>query len=131
MCDEYEHSQSILRSWRRARKSHRCYACREVIRPGDRYHIAVEKDNGDVCAYKHCARCWAMCEALWAAGATTVQWDLDCGELWEDEIGDVPDEVGRLAFLTPDEAQRELVPALPQCPPDLQNCPRTHDRGSP
>ena len=44
------------------------------------------------------------------AGAETVQWDLNCGASWDEEFGPVPDEVARLAFLTPDEAQAALVP---------------------
>jgi hypothetical protein len=43
--------------------------------------------------------------ALFRAGADTVQWDLNCGARWEDNFGELPDDVARLAFLTPDEAQ--------------------------
>jgi hypothetical protein len=111
MCyDDYE-CEDIASEWRRARKEHRCFACRETIRPGDRYHFTAQKyDDFDV--FKHCARCWAMIGAILHAGAGSVQWDLNCGTPWEEAFErEPPPEVAALAFLTPDEAQRTAVPA--------------------
>lgn len=105
MCDsDYDSVTTLTREWRRAKKTHKCYACYEEIRPGDRYHVAIELSDGFQ-VFKHCARCWMMVEAIWHAGATSVQYDLNCGVAWEDEFDDMPDDVAALAFLTPDEAQ--------------------------
>lgn len=106
MCDDWTDAQDLGREWRTARKEHRCYACRESIRPGDRYHISAIVQDGSAESFKHCARCWAICEALWAEGAGIIDFGLNCGEEWEDNFGELPESVAALAFLTPDEAQR-------------------------
>lgn len=92
--------------WRKARKEHKCCACHEMIRKGDHYHFLAGIWDGESFArFKHCARCWAILRALWAADAEP-ELHLDCGETWESALeGPVPEEVARLAFLTPDEAQ--------------------------
>ena len=107
MCDLDDSATDIDRRWQRARKPHRCGACGETIRVGDRYHIAVSIQDGDFSSFQHCARCWWMVEELWAAGVEAVQWDLNCGETWD--ARDVPDEVAELAFLTLDEAQAQIA----------------------
>jgi len=111
MCDgEFEGSVRIESSWRKARKTHRCFACRREIRVGDRYHREFQEYEGEADFYKHCARCWAIVEALFENGAESVQWDLACGTDWVAAFGDDPPEnVARLAFVTLDEAQ-ELTP---------------------
>lgn len=40
----------------------------------------------------------------------SVAFDLDCGEVWEDTIGELPESVAKLAFMSPEDAQRELRP---------------------
>lgn len=108
MCEEFDGSELIVSAWRKARKEHRCFACRETIRVGDRYHFTAQRDD-EFCMFKHCARCWAMGQAVLRAGADSWQYDLRCGVSWQEAFGgDPPDEVARLAFLTPDEAQTEL-----------------------
>lgn len=104
MCyDDYE-AVDLQSRWQTARKEHRCFACHETIRPGDRYHLVVQKyDTLD--HFKHCARCWSIVTELLAAGAYSVQWDLNCGTPYEEAFGPMSDEVTRLAFLTKDEAQ--------------------------
>jgi len=100
-------------SFRRARIQHICYACRETIRPGDRYHHYVCKSDGGFTTTAHCLRCWAICKALWQNGAEAIDMSLNCGHTWEEaEHSDgkpPPPEVARLAFLTRDEAQKELA----------------------
>jgi hypothetical protein len=107
MCDggnDYE--EPLTQAWRRARKEHRCFACHETIRAGDHYHYIAQMYEGDFNTYKHCARCRAMIDALFAAGASEVQWDLHCGTPWEEAFGGEPTpEIAALAFMTPDEAQ--------------------------
>ena len=85
MCDgDYDdHVTELERGWRKARKEHRCFACRETIRAGDRYHVIAQVYDGGLSRVKHCARCWAMVKALLfsdtvlllgAAGATWWLW---------------------------------------------------------
>ncbi len=106
MCDPQDCDSNIWLGdrWRKARMSHACCACRESIQPGYRYHFMAVLIGGHVETYKHCARCYAILSAIWAEGEA-AQYELDCGESWEDVIGDLPDDVARLAFMTPDEAQ--------------------------
>jgi hypothetical protein len=90
----------------RARKEHRCFACKEAIRPGDRYRKVIQIYDGEFEIFKHCLRCWRLMNAILDAGAETVQWDLNCGTSWEKAFErPIPDEVAALAFMTPDEAQ--------------------------
>lgn len=107
MCDsdDFDSATDLRRGWVRARKQHRCYACREAIRPGDRYHEWVSKQEGELDTARHCARCYLLMEALWASGAEAVDWSLDCGVSYEEVFGPIPEHVARLAFMTPDEAQ--------------------------
>lgn len=111
MCDDSgDYEPIISEEWRTARKPHKCYACREEIRIGDCYHVTVQKNDGELLMFKHCARCDALVGALLDAGAESVQWDLHCGVSYREAFGeDPPPEIARLAFLTPDEAQREIL----------------------
>jgi len=112
MCQAEDYPEALCSEWRRARKPHSCFACGEEIRPGDRYHFTIQIYDG-FSMFKHCARCWAILDAILAAGAETVQWDLDCGERWEDNFGPLPEHIAALAFLTPDEAQKLPYPEEP------------------
>lgn len=116
MCDanDFDPVTDLRREWVKARKEHTCYACRETIRPGDRYHLWVSKFDGDLTVAHHCARCYLLMEALWSSGAESVEWGLDCGVSYEEAFGPIPDDVARLAFLTPDEAQAALRPTPPE-----------------
>ena len=115
MCDgDYDPAALDVRRWMTARKVHRCVACRESIRTGDRYHLTVMvQDRGDKpVRWKHCARCWMICEALWDANdGGGIDFELNCGELWKDNFG-LAAEPADLAFLTPDEAQKRLKTTL-------------------
>jgi len=115
MCDDdYEVQIELQNRWRIARKEQKCFACLETIRPGDRYHLVVQKYKyGGLFTFKHCARCWMILDAIIGAGAETVQWDLNCGTPWEDAFGPIPEKVAALAFLTPDEAQTMPAPDGP------------------
>jgi len=95
----------LANEFRKARKPHRCYACREEIPAGHRYHVVVQIYDGDVTEFKHCARCWALAMEIMHMNGY-VQWDLNCGISWREAAGeDPPESVARLAFMTPDEAQ--------------------------
>lgn len=109
MCDLDEACDASADSFAHARKEHQCWACRETIRKKDRYHRSALLYDGHWTVYRHCLRCWSICEALWKAGAGVIDYGLDCGETWEEaERGPLPDSVAVLAFLTPDEAQARL-----------------------
>lgn len=101
---DYETPDVQCDEWRRARKNHECCACDDGIRHGELYHYQSQLDDGSWQTWKHCARCWAICNALWAAGAEVIELELNCGEVWDDHFEPDP-EVERLAFLTREEAQ--------------------------
>lgn len=115
MCCEADFSYDVLREHhRRARKEHTCCACQETIRIGDvyRYTFAYARNYTDKPdQYKHCLRCAKMSDEILAASepGTAIAWELDCGEDWRDAIGDLPDHVAALAFMTRDEQQALLA----------------------
>lgn len=109
MCDyDGDGADVVLRSaFVTARKVHKCFACRERIKAGDRYHIEQGKWDGEFTTYKHCLRCWSMVQALWRIkGLTFVEFGLDCGEIWDDP----PESVAALAFALPGDALEGSVP---------------------
>jgi len=109
MCEDYDGSEPIVDAWRRARKEHKCFACGESIHQGDVYHFTAQKDD-EFCTFKHCARCWALGQAIIDAGADSWQYDLRCGVSWQEAFGEEPpDEVARLAFMTREEAQATIA----------------------
>jgi len=98
-------------TWPRARMPHRCAACHETIRRRDVYVRTFIVCDGEPNVYRHCLRCAAILDALDRAGAEAVDIRLNCGHIWDEHYGPPPDALARLAFLTPDEAQRELLGA--------------------
>lgn len=98
---------------RRARKEHRCHACRELIRRGDLYHYTFLVFEGETEQTKRCARCELMWRALSAKMTSGDEWcheALDCGHSYRERFGeDPPEEIARLAFVTPAEAQALLA----------------------
>lgn len=111
-CDGYTNDVQTERH-RRARKEHRCCACKETIRKGDIYRATFVVFEGSVDTYKHCLRCARMFDELCAridGYDEGVDWHLNCGHSWEENHGECPPEIAALAFMTPDMAQRELAP---------------------
>lgn len=111
MCDEADEYFSVYNERRvRARKPHVCCACKETIRTRDVYVRTFTVFEGVGESYKHCLRCNAMLDAIAkrAEYGAAIAFKLDCGELWSNNFGPVPDGVARLAFLTPDEQQAIL-----------------------
>jgi len=112
MCDEADYSYAVQSErFPHARKEHHCYACSEPIRIGDKYAYSVAIGEEGFDSYKHCLRCLAILNAISLAHAkmgssVAIRWDLNCGENWLDAIGELPDEIARLAFLTRDEIQQ-------------------------
>lgn len=97
----------------RARKEHVCCACNEVISSGHKYRVTrLVSDSPDQRFefYKHCLRCAHMLDAIRKElPDAAIAWKLDCGEDWRDSIGDLPEEIAALAFLTPEESQQRLI----------------------
>lgn len=105
MCDLDDDLSAIQRSdRRRARRNYRCYACDETIVAGDLHVYTFQVWDRGADTYRHCLRCWAMFDWLVHRLESSIQWNLNCGEVYEDP----PDEVASLAFLT-----REEIQALP------------------
>lgn len=97
---------------RRARRKHRCDACKLPIHPGERYCsvFLVWKEEAIVDSVKRCGRCETIYRHLADLGR---DWDrapderLHCGEDYEDEWGQPPPEqIQAVIFATSDEASR-------------------------
>lgn len=92
----------------RARKQHRCDACRETIPAGHRYaRVSVVFDKS-ADTYKRCMRCQRIHEHLrdLAPGDTWPDEQLACGETYQNEWGeDPPPEIAALAFALPGEVE--------------------------
>jgi hypothetical protein len=106
MCGEFEDADFTDSRYIVARVEHRCVACRNAIRPDDLYVRTAQGAEGSVQTFKHCLRCWQMLKAVTHHTGEGARFDLNCGEVWENP----PEHIAALAFLTPDEAQRDLVP---------------------
>ena len=112
MCDDADYSYAVQSErFPRARKVHLCCACGESIRVGDKYAYSVAIGQEGFDSYKHCLRCYTMLEAIQEAHSRNgseiaIAWELNCGEDWTDAIGELPNEIARLAFLTHDEIQQ-------------------------
>lgn len=92
---------------RTAKKEHACSACGRSIAKGESYTVICTMYEGCVSHYKRCAGCQATHEHLrdlcWDEGDCWPDEELNCGKLYGDEWGDVPDEIAALAFATPGE----------------------------
>ncbi len=98
-------------SQHRARKEWVCCACREVIARGQLYTYSFTIHDGQTNELRRCARCDAIYEHLCELhkdGDDWPDWELNCGhtyqERWEREP---PEEIARLAFMTPAEVLAE------------------------
>lgn len=106
MCDfNTEGPDAFTERWRTARAEHECCACRETIRVGDRYKHSSGVWDGNPASFKHCARCAEVLDILVRENPDGVDLELNCGEVYE---GDNP-RMYELAFMTPEQAQRELA----------------------
>jgi hypothetical protein len=90
----------------RARATHRCVGCQELIRPGHTYVRHSVLYDGSWSTYKQCLRCDAIAEAILtnASPGTTIAFELDCGSTWKDAFeADPPEALQALAFWLPGE----------------------------
>lgn len=105
-------------SWRTAKKDHKCSACREVIRPGQRYHYTFSVFDGDSDVNKRCERCQIIFAHLSARirkeGDAEEFCDaaLNCGHTYVERWEEAPPEwLAALAFWRPGDPLPELPKA--------------------
>jgi hypothetical protein len=103
------HEQRI----RRARKEHRCCACKRAIEPGSMYCNEVYVWDGTLETNKRCGACQKTYEHLsdlcrQSEDHISPRPDLGCGLRYQGEWGDLPDEIAALAFMTDAEASALL-----------------------
>lgn len=119
-CDEYctIHESAI----RKARKEHSCSACSARILPGHYYRYVFTLFDGDVSVFKRCGACDATWQHLYAlcqahndspegrGDSLYPMEDLSCGKGYEEEWGDLPDDIAALPMLSADERGSLLAP---------------------
>ncbi len=127
-CDDSGESVSNYRSGHVvARVAHHCACCPEPIRPGDTHYRASWLYDGRWEEFRRCARCHLLYLELVRlhekhdiredgdpnAERMGVDPQLDCGHSFEKVFGrKPPEELARLAFMTPDEVQGLLGSAV-------------------
>jgi predicted RNA-binding Zn-ribbon protein involved in translation (DUF1610 family) len=92
----------------RARKAHKCHACGETIRAGDKYSSTFLVWEGTAETIKRCARCQTIHLHLRKVRdpETYPAERLDCGDDYEDVHGEPPpDDIAALAFALPGEVK--------------------------
>ena len=85
----------------KARKEHRCGACKNAIQPGHVYVRVFVLFDGRASSIKRCLRCQALHVHLRGMCCDRDMWpaeELDCGMVYEEEWGDLPEEIAALAF---------------------------------
>lgn len=96
-----------------SRVPHLCGACGEEIKSGHLYTRVSIVFNGSAHTVKRCLRCQTIHVHLRGLDVLGESWpneDLSCGLGYLEEWGhDPPEEIQRLAFITQDEAQEELI----------------------
>lgn len=94
----------------KARKEHRCAACCEAVQPGHYYMRVGTVFDGSASTVKRCLRCQKIHEHL-REKCAAVGWDmwpderLNCGMDYVEEWGELPEEIGNLAFVSGGDLQ--------------------------
>ena len=105
MSHEIDETYAVyLERARRARKEHRCGACKEIIAPHDTYTVVSVVFDSKAQTIKRCARCQKLHEHLrdLNPGESWPAERLDCGETYESEWEcEPPPEIAALAFALP------------------------------
>lgn len=109
-----------------ARVAHPCDCCTALIRPGDIHYSASWLCCGNYESFRRCARCHLLYLELVKLHRKHdirddynepmgVDPDLNCGHSFQKVFGrEPPEELTRLAFLTPDEVQAMLATGAAQ-----------------
>lgn len=121
-CEGGEHVDVDRQQRIRARKEHRCDACKETIGRGHVYvrHTLIYAREVDVTV--RCLRCDAIYQQLVVihrannadpSNCDAYEWPdvaLNCGHEFKERWGrEPPPELARLAFMTPSEPQAEAL----------------------
>lgn len=88
-------------SFRKARKAHKCDACKCDIPCGGHYCYISYVWDGSAYSVKRCLACQATHEHLRKLGRAKGMWPdekLNCGIAYEEEWGELPPEIAALAF---------------------------------
>lgn len=96
---------------RRARKEHRCDACKEAIERGHLYFRIFILFEGTVETVKRCLKCQTIHKHLrnLAPGELWPDERLDCGEEYVEHWGvQPPPLIAAIAFMTQTEGQEQL-----------------------
>jgi len=109
VCDIYREE------FRKARKEHKCAACRAIIRPGDYYCSLFTLYDGTPDNIKRCGSCQRTHEHIreLCRAKDKEMWPderLGCGLSYESEWGELPEELEALPFLSPEERGALLKP---------------------
>jgi len=119
-CDDGESVENYQSGHVVARVEHGCACCPELIRPGDTHYRASWLYEGKYETFRRCARCHLLYLALVKlhkerkivddfGDLMGVDPELNCGHTFEKIFGhEPPEELARLAFLTPGEVQALL-----------------------
>ena len=75
---DFDGPEAYRETVRKARKEHRCYACGETIRRGDRYRYTSGVWDGRGESFRHCLQCAAILSHLTDMGAEPLL-NLNCG----------------------------------------------------
>lgn len=118
-CDEVYTKREVR--IRKARKDHRCCACRQVIAVGHYYANVFTLFEREVTIYKRCGACQkthehlvALCDDHNRRHPYDNMWpqeNLGCGLDYAEEWGEEPDdEIAALAFMSSAESGQLLAP---------------------
>jgi hypothetical protein len=124
-CDDGESVDNYQSGHVTARVAHTCHCCPETIRPGDIHFRASWVYEGRYDSFRRCARCHLLYLELVKlhrkhdirdefGDLMGVDPELNCGHSFEKVFGrEPPEELARLAFMTPAEVQALLAGATP------------------
>ncbi len=116
----YEATYDVYRERvRRARKRHECDACNLSILPGHYYCSVTWVFDGTANGVKRCGSCQVTHRHLreLCGRSEDARWPderLSCGESYEEEWGECPDDIAALAMMAVEETGRLLAPRADQ-----------------
>lgn len=113
----YEKTYDVYREQvRRARKRHKCDACNLPILPGHYYCSVTWVCDGTARGVKRCGSCQVTHKHLrelcrkYSEGDRWPNERLSCGESYEEEWGDCPDDIAALALMSVEGIGSLLAP---------------------
>lgn len=122
-CDDGEPCAVHRHKVMKARKQHKCSACSAPILPGHYYANVFAVSDGGADTIKRCGSCettwqhlYRLCQAHNKAhpynDSLYPDETLSCGLKYEEEWGDLPDDIAALPLLGSDERGSLLAPKV-------------------